>query len=379
MIDEKIRSDLEIILKKISDEVLYSENLLYGLHSGILGEIIFLLYSHLVYPDNRKLEAINQRLSRVILHGDKLNNSLAEGKAGLDFVLQLLIEHNILDKDVLEDYIKHRKENILSTIDAYPDDMYDYFYGYLGYLPIISYLNKPTAKMGFELIDSKLKNSLTDTHPIWTTFEKGNKKSDIINMGIPHGLLGILNFEVQRNKALNSNDSFYSDLILREINNHVKWDQEVAVPITLNEFVPTRLAWCNGDLSLLHTLKRIALYSKSDFPFTSWIETLKRKCLMRNTNNANIHDMCICHGYTGVLLRLESNRHLFSPIELQNILSYWTNNIIDHYKQKGTLYFNTDTEELGPNTGLFEGSSGTGLYILSLLYGIDDKWRIVVP
>jgi len=196
---------IEKSIKKIAQIVFESTiDATYGLLQGSGGSTLFLASNYFLTKDEKYLDKSLELLERNISSTSKVlfpnDFSIAFPAVSACWLIDQFIKKNILDESELTNSRIIVNHLIKSTL---PDDLnlnrHDLFYGYIGKALIILENDIELSKVNIDPFISALKqNAKMDNLGLyWNTpypFYKSHQYEDTINLGIPHGSLGIILF-----------------------------------------------------------------------------------------------------------------------------------------------------------------------------------------
>lgn len=382
------------------------ETYLASLYYGKGGEALFLIYMHLLTKDDHYLVNATKTLNAIIkdLESKPYPLGLAYGASGVAWLLQHIINLG---------YYKDENLDYLNTVDiiiekSLENDVhnknYDLFHGLIGkgmYF-LESYERTPDVahRALSEIVKSldKLKSTGGNIGITWKDFDTDDEGEIIdysFNLGIPHGIPGIILFltEVYEKNILKSS----VESLLRE---SCAWVLDTKVENSTSQFPPalddkhepiepgSRLAWCYGDIGISLALLKSAITLKDPL--------LKKKAIdiaLHSTNRKlgdsdvflkddRYPDCGFCHGLCGIALLYNSMYYITRMREFEQAQNYWLNLLyesIDHNELIFHDYNATTKKVTWPHNkhDLLEGMSGVGLTLLTVsnTFKNDFYWR----
>lgn len=142
-----------------------------------------------------------------------------------------------------------------------------------------------------------------------------------------------------------------------------------------DQFSPSRLSWCYGDLGVASALSIAGKVLNNKFYIKKSIEIMLNAARHRDLNKCRVVDACLCHGSAGVA-------HIFNRYYLENGLVefrtaslFWLEKTIDYVLNEESPSIKTwnpinKTWEI--KHGLLGGDVGVGLALLGFL-ALDKK------
>lgn len=354
---------------------------------------IVLLYSHFyevtgnISFKKKSLKIFNYLL-KIIETERAVTTTFCNGLAGLGWLFLYLKNNSevvdissLLELDSFLDEIDQLLEDEVDKMLC--DKNYDLLHGVLG---IGLYFIKREKYMTVERICVDLYHNcdFQDDEIKWKRFDKYRAKEYIFDLGLAHGNAGILYFlgKCYANHIAPAKCKFLIDGIIKFYLNN-KQDLQIvesnfpasikAGDYSSGQNIPmkSRLAWCYGDLGILHTLLLVS----------GWIDDKKSKCIFeallvevsmrRSASVTRLEDSQFCHGMTGVGYIFLSIYHLTQNHLFKEAAEYWINQVLDDGNNSnglaGYLF------KMGDNVGwedmmdVLNGIGGVGLFLTSYL------------
>lgn len=337
------------------------------------------------------------------------HNGFLEGFEGIFWMVDYLKKSNIIEDDsLLDDLVPYFIESLEIDLEH---NNFDVYHGSINKLNHIINSNKFSLESKENFVNIFLDNLYkTKTENEIGVFWYGEvyddqkgimKKIEGVNLGIPHGLPGLLIFLV-RLKELNFKHSKLELLIqgiLKTIlNSKNKIIQDSHFPDELyilnygKEFYrSSRLAYCYGDLGIAYAVlytSKILGKPELKTEIIATIEVLKNRLVTNSSIDVYedyfFLDTAFCHGLSGIVYMFSKINELLDDKEFKKRTAYWTSELLHNleiqlaitppvyypdYKQP------TDEKEekyTVDEQSILAGYSGTGLVLLSLFYNKYD-------
>lgn len=379
--------------------------------SGFTGVALFYGYLAKHSGNNKYYDKCEQIMEFCIDHLNTSHEpSLYGGHTGVAWTIRNLVNLGAFDKSSLE---------ILSDIDPVIEkssgifiksQFYSLMYGLIGqgvyYLEMIS-----NANLSNEAVDPfenlrKIVRALDhfsvnqDDTLTWIdhiSTEDKNSKNPIYNLGIPHGVSGILCFlsimhemDIEKERAENLLRQGVKWL-LKQKNNF--YDISYYPSLIGAEYLPhlTRLGWSYGDLCVALALLRTSqvLKDKSleeqalDTALISTKRNLKTAILYtKKENNFNYLDVGLCKGTAGIIMLYERFYDHFRDEALKKAQGFWLNLTFEYKNPAGGIagykaHISNDGEETHwtEDVAFLDGASGVGLSFISLINPGLKQWQ----
>ena len=402
----RVNATIEEIHQGISqDEHLRNKSNL-SLLTGESG--IALFYSHLyIYTQDEQYHQIVFSLLKNIYQQIDAQGirslNFGYGFTGIGWLVHHLKNLNLLQRSEILDFNKLDKQIAFAMLEQGKIGYLDYFSGALGYtLFFIQELNKSRIRYLEKLVIeiSKRKINILNSYA-WLEFNPavGTQSTTTVNLGIAHGMPSILSVLLQLYRK-GIMPHLCEEMIIGGINFFLEtgiFDDPEKGSIFPSAFNiheqneklsrQSRLAWCYGDLSILHLLIEIDNTFKLPAVKSVIAKMIIFECKRTNLEKNLVVDSGLCHGAAGVL-------HLFRRIkqklscdskwlipQLDLTIAYWTDLTLTKFKDNTGKYLTLDSTKNGYTTtyGLLEGMSGVGLVLLSMLLDTEKlKWDKVL-
>lgn len=331
-----------------------------------------------------------------------------EGFPGVIWVVNYLKKCNIIEDNSLLD---HLYPHLIQSLEI--DLKYNYFesfHGSINKLYFIINSNKfreiQVKSLIDEFIDTLYTNRIENKERIYwfdpVIGENDEFTTDrYINLGIPHGLPGVLIFlvklkdmEIQHEKL----DILIQGILKTIFDSKNEVVQESHFPSSIdilnlnkNYYSSSRLAYCYGDLGIAYAvLYTSKVLNKPELKkeIKSTIDSLKRRLITDSSIDVYedyfFLDTAFCHGLSGIVYMFNKINELLDDKEFEKRTTYWTSELLHNLERQlaitPPIYYPdykqpTDEKEEKYNIdeqSILAGYSGTGLVLLSLFYNKYD-------
>ncbi|WP_298223354.1 lanthionine synthetase C family protein [Flavobacterium sp.] len=314
-----------------------------SLLSGLPGIILTLLDTNATYPELvnlKKIKSLIDHLLDILYKSENLLPSYCGGIAGLGFLLDNLKEQNVLYDAEYDD--------ILEEIDSVLEDMFkveieedniDMLHGALGIG--LYFIKRKNERNVLEIINFLEKTAIKKDNQIyWKVFDKHVEKDFFYDFGLAHGNAGILYFFlkcIKHNILIDKSKAMAREMIIfftqntqtlsSDIYSFYQYKIEVSA-FDDSEYKPTnsRLAWCYGDLGILHTLLIASKILEDESLEKYAIEKLYHVSDRLSEREITKHDMDagFCHGTGGVAFIFKNVYELTKDVKFLPTIDHWT-------------------------------------------------------
>lgn len=392
-----------ILLNKLNDihETIKKEYINYpsvGLLSGLTGAALFQFYYAKLKDDEKHASLGMDILTNVL---EKVNKNLippdfCAGICGIGFAIDHLYQHDFLESNC---------DNLFADLDLkfyeimileMEQGNYDFLYGSLGYalyfLKRYETTNSSYQKIVYSGYIRDFLKLLSDNaifinknKVLWKKKDRNSSHSFSYDLGAAHGLASVISFLGR----INRHDDFGLDLkniLSGAINGLLSYKQPLKVgnsyfPNTILQTqeldLPSRLAWCYGDLGIGISLLQVSKYLKNDLLCNKAVNILEHCATRLSEAETGVIDAGFCHGAFG-------NAHIFKKayhqthIEIfKNTSDYWVNRGLKmahhedgfagfkQFSRKGDYY---------PSISMIEGIAGIGLVLIDHVSNSNHMW-----
>jgi lantibiotic modifying enzyme len=366
----------------------------FSLLSGGSGLVLVqsLLFKHT--GDIRYKEKVETNIDFIVKEAeasDSLSPTYCYGMAGFGWLLLYLNENQILEIDP-DEFLVDIDEMLSNYLDFFlNEENFDLLHGALGIG--LYYLKRGEIKK-VELIIRKLFNSsekLLDEIK-WQRYEKYSNIRDY-DFGLSHGQAGIIYFLT---KCIKNNilSELCKEMIYGSINfywNNIQDSNTVGSffpsSIICEDYknanrvkYPSRLAWCYGDLGILHTFFLFANYVEDKVLLDKVEDMLIEVSKRTETRETGLEDAQFCHGSSGVGYIYLNLYHITNNIVFKRAADFWMKEVLmmGENDEKGIIGYLFHDRNMGwvPKTGVLSGISGILLFLASYIDpGIKSNWN----
>lgn len=383
-----MRKRVQAVLEKINNAVLNLETGHAGLMQGDAGLRLF-NYQYSKFYDG----AYGQETSTVLLENlaelsFKLEiPTLCSGKSGVNWFFTFLYNENELIAEDRELICDDEEDLAKSALVMVAENNYDYLHGAIGILYALLYSENRNKEVYieqfFSILDNLIQKSPEKNIVPFFKFENNAFKADEVNLSLSHGVTGILKFclecmkrEVCLEKARKVAKSI-ADYLYTNHSDGTLGSFFANVIGGDSQFVPSRLAWCYGDLTIGYVLYQFGSWVDDTKVKTFGEEVLKGTTLRTNKINTMVSDAGICHGSAGIAHIYNRLYVTYQLASFRDARDYWitqTLDIIDHTDwSEGYKRYDGYKKSFEPDQTLLEGAAGIGLVLLTYLSG-DFSW-----
>lgn len=319
----------------------------------------------------------------------RLSSAFCDGLAGWGWLMIYLKEHGILN-DFDDSLLEEVDEAVAGNLDAMLDNgNYDLFYGTLGMG--LYFLKRKKTRIVEQILHHLSENAVKDEDEMkWIQFRPVTSAQPRYDLGLPHGITGILHFinKCYRQDVL---PALCETLLKKGIaffQNNIQdeekagaffpyWIATAKYADRKNNLVRSRIAWCYGDLNILYTLLQVSRTVKDKALENTLIKMLLRTCERRAPTETDIEEAGFCHGASGVAyIFLKLFRQTGLPA-FKETADYWYQQTCDLGIEQGPAgYLFHSGQELGiPVSGILEGLGGVTLSFLAYLHPeLGENW-----
>jgi lantibiotic modifying enzyme len=366
-----------------------------GLYSGKAGLVLFYAYLARQTGKERHFDLYSRLLDECILDVNDvaLSGTLVAGVPGIAWLIRHLVHIGMLDESAVE-LLEPLEPLIVESleVDLARKD-YELFTGVAGKgLYFLEGPMTPIARRGIErILEILQEGAVAEGEGISWLREKWSTGEVFFDLGVPHGISGIILFLCRV-----SGTGIEPDGVRRLIEGAVAWVMSKEQAGGLGHFphiagreFSGRLAWCYGDLGVASALlaagEALSLPDLKEKALATF-----RKDAARDIRTASvfrhkqygIYDRGLCHGTAGIALIFNHMYKKTGGEEHRHAAEYWTDltlSIKPAGKGKGLagyLFPHTDSDKRWvSNPYLLEGSTGVGLFYLSLLNEERSAWK----
>lgn len=251
----------------------------------------------------------------------------------------------------------------------------DYYHGASGYLFYFLMKNK-FARLETLLLrySQQVEKNLHEGNWYTPFYQKGNTSIMVINMGVPHGITGILlmlllAIEKGMKATVTPTVIKICDFLLKSRFAESNKSLFPSIIKQSGEKVDSGIAWCYGDLMASYAILKTGLLL-NDIYYT---ELGYQMLLQLNERTDYLkEDLCLCHGYASLIVIYKKIHQLTGEKCFKQRCDFFYQNSIKIFESKMKKYQKEHAHcDFFENPSLFAGFPG---YFLSLLtWDIEDN------
>lgn len=386
-----IEVDISAFLKEKNS---YDPSLLSS-HAGL---VIFYAYLFLHFKKDKYLNKALNILATCIdcMWTKELNTSLGTGFTGIAWVIQHLVELELLDPKSVEGLDEIDKYISMSITADFKQSNYDLFYGAIG--KGVYFLGRKKDSLTKNCLESIIKGLESiaiyeETGITWECIKLGPgfEKVQCKELGLAHGVASVIGILSRIYKLKILQEKNYNllheaiDWMLKRKKNSGLCLYPIAIP-TNNRI--EWLAWCSGDLgiafALYHAGKALGerqlmnealniVFNASRIDFDGSI--------VHFNNEKKIIDAGFCHGTLGLAYMFNKFYKMTKEIKFKERVDYWLNITLHYNYSNGDIsnFLKYNGKNSSNNSwildrGIIEGTAGIGLVLLSLINPKSSNW-----
>jgi lantibiotic modifying enzyme len=394
---ELFSKKLENIAQALKNQCKDSDDV--GLMTGQTGIALFFFYYSRFTDDQQYYDYALELLEKIVekLNEDMNLHTFCSGIGGIGWTFEHLTQKEFFQADIGE---------ILSELDPFlfqsmrmdiKRDYFDFMHGALGsgfyFLQRYQHSRNPLyMNYLIQLIDYLLNSGSRDSKGFFTwetilNHEKGNRG---FNLGLAHGMPGIMTFlsklyelDIDKTRILPLLQGTVGYLLSQRLdtsNYHSVFPRHICKEEPL---CSSRLGWCYGDTGIGITLwltgQRLKNHKWKDIA----IETLLHSTLRKDPQKNSVFDTCFCHGTSGVA-------HMYNRIfqytglkEFKEACNFWLKKTLeigqfqeDESIGAGFKFWHGEGNEghWVNEYNVLNGIAGIGLVLISALSDIEPAW-----
>jgi lantibiotic modifying enzyme len=312
------------------------------------------------------------------------------GLAGLGWLLIYLNKHNIIDMDA-DEYLEELDELLDIELDRMLQTKnFDILHGAMGLG--VYFINRNKESSVIKIINALIADKKEMAPGIaWSRFDAYARKDYIYDFGLAHGNAGTLYFlgkcckagiMQQECKALiDGSIEFFMDNIQPESAGSF-FPNSIAVKhykTDAPQVQMSRVAWCYGDLGILHTLLLISVWREDKILKDKVLTMLLKVAERRSVPESMIKDAGFCHGTVGNSYLFKNIYKLSGNVVFSQTADYWLEQTMNFCRNEpssvgGFLFYKGDTG-FTPQIDILSGTAGVGLVLADHTYAIDSDWN----
>lgn len=362
----------------------------YSLLGGDFGAIFFLYYYSLIdkYYEGKADEAIDRLFQLVSTQKLRLLNTYCNGLAGIGIGLHILEEEGFISgiSDSLEDFDLFLEASLKREFIAKNTD---FLHGIIGigiyFIKRYPFIPERAGAQLALIADYLTQNAIVneDNRQLKWMFEskdlKTGKTEIRSNISLSHGMASVIlflsrlivqNILPDRISAIKQQLTMATDYIIDQQLDCKEYGSYFPSFSREEPLNGSRLAWCYGDLGIAVALWQVGgVLQRKDYKDFA-IEVLRFAALHRRNLKENaVFDAGICHGAAGVGQIFYRMFKETGYTEFYDAYTYWKDITVRMgYHEDGLAgykHFDASHMQWDNSTGLLEGVSGIGLFLLS--------------
>jgi len=387
------RTSIENKLSEITEVLKGNNSLDSSLFVGHSGLAIFWAYVNQLCNDPSLTIEIEKSIAigLEIFGKERAAHTFCNGFAGVCWATEHLASKNWIEADIsslfedIEPYLAITSENDFSRY------LFDFMHGGLGAgMYFLERSTFPTAQAHLTMMINYLEQQKItlgeDIYWINNFMKTGQQDLKLeLNLGLAHGIPSVLYFltkcyekDIEKARCQYLLEGSIQWLIKQK--NVIKSLSLFPATVKENETVgiPSRLAWCYGDLGIASTIWLAGKALKNEEWKKESLRIMLHACERKDLAANNVLDAGICHGAAGVA-------HFFNrfywetkmPI-FKETAGYWINETLKMATfSDGLAGFKSwqgDAKQWLSEYGLLEGVTGIGLVLHSYLSDEEPTW-----
>ncbi|MBW4359325.1 lanthionine synthetase LanC family protein [Flavobacterium taihuense] len=356
-----------------------------GLYNGLSGFILFYDCMYKAYPveefENKLLAVIEK--TNELIEEKQSSITLCSGIAGYGLTLLRIKSSSI---DISEDYFNNIDAFLLDDFKLfYESNCFDFMHESMGIA--MYYIERFKLNKNETLSNVLCAFAENLIHKIEIDFKQVLVKSDesrgeYYSLGMAHGVAGYMNFLIYLKKHLAPLNTDISDALrvcadflvsYKQYDSQTKQYYPNLFSLKTNDFIPSRLSWCQGDLGVSNALYNTGVFLDDTLIIKEAI-ALMNHCATISFEDSAVNDFGVCHGSAGILIQFYLASKKFK-IDYSREIDRWfetlkkqTNNFEEF------LWYENSSNKYIPETNLLVGTVGLGLTVLTIENKIDLTW-----
>lgn len=357
-----------------------------GLFTGSTGIIIFCKHYEKNFPNIRNNCILKNYVNLLFeqLMSGMVQLPFCSGLTGVLSGLRYMNEEELLSidySDIEENYKKYLQRFSLENIR---NNNYDFFHGGLG---IVKYFAESSTFVN-QAINALDEVAIKDCNIYKWLSHLGIENRYGYNISLCHGIASIVSVlsslshpDIDYEKRDRIITGACNYLLTQEIERDKYGcqfpsisaeNQSDAIPL------PSRLAWCYGDLGIAVALWQAGKVLHNNFWTNKAIEIFSFSANRKNLDDCKIVDAGLCHGTSSIYMMYkymftQTNKQIF-----EETLDYWLEKTLEMGESpnglSGYMSWKGYKRSWELDYGLLDGLSGIGLVLLTDLGYIDNKW-----
>lgn len=364
----------------------------YSVFTGYAGILLLYAEYYKVSKNKELRDKINEIVSLAIDEvnsEEKINPTYCTGLAGFAMLLIYLKENEVIIPD--DDFFESIDEFLEAGLDYFlTTQNIDILHGAMG---ISLYFIKRGNLSATSKMISYLEHNLEylDLSATWRKLDPASETEYRYDYSLSHGNASILYFLAkcfssgfnrdQTKRIITKLVQFYRiniqdrDVIGSFYPGHLT-EKEFKSPERDGSF--SRMAWCYGDLGILHTILLVSKWI-DDEQLLQWaVDRLKETTYRRDFQETLCRDAGFCHGSAGIAY-IYRNVYRMTKIEhFEDAEKYWLKQTVSYGNSQDNRtcgYLFITREGLFPNFELLEGLVGVGLVLFERSNNSTSEWN----
>jgi len=354
---EKWRNIINFCLKNSKESTDFS-----GLVNGKCGVILLCAQLYQVFKDKFYLDRLYKE-SDAIMSLHNANSSLGYGVSGVAWTMNLIGKFQLFSET--EDWFT--EVDLFLEMEFFrkiQESNVDYFEGAMGILfYFLEKENYPKDKLDSYIASfcKYVSNHAQKEDWIKTQFNaKENKINNVINLGVPHGISGVLLLLliIKEKRETSNNDSLIETIIELIISFELKNENKYSYyPLVYGYDTQnfSIMGWCYGDLMVGYAIYKAGMLLNIPRYVVYGMDILVASTFRGN----NFKDkLVLCHGFTSLFYIYHCIYHK-TKNEIFKIRSlHWKNKAIELFSLRYKKYLKCGEDDFFENSSLFFGYPG---------------------
>jgi lantibiotic modifying enzyme len=367
----------------------------FSLLSGQAGIVLLqaMLYQGTKNEDYKKLIQDGlDHITGIIETAERPISTYCSGLAGLGWLIIYLNRNKIIDIDA-DEYLEELDELLDVEVDRmlYTKN-FDILHGAMG---LGMYFIKRNKENSVIKIIRALIADKQEMNPgiAWSRFDAYARKEYIYDFGLAHGMAGILYFLGKCYKAgiMQKECKELIDGCVEFFMNNIQPENDAPGSFFPNSILAkqygtneqqaqmSRVAWCYGDLGILHTLLLISIWLEDEMLNDKVLTMLLKVAKRRSVPESMIKDAGFCHGTVGNCYLFKNIYNLSGNTVFLETADYWLKQTLHFCRNEpssvcGYLFFKGD-KGWTPQTDILSGLGGIGIVLADYTYAINSDWN----
>lgn len=372
------------ILNTISRTTITSAASAYpSLHAGTAGVMLFeYMNSKRTGIDSEYMDRFFEALSGTTI--EEVDHTFCSGKSGINWFYNFLYREKAIDEEDL-DLLCYDNELLLKlAVQDIGKDNYDLLHGAIGTAYAMLYHFQTGYTPYFTIIFEQLEKLIGSGPGMIPHFDLKSRKlaPDAVNLGLAHGIPGILKFCMQCYKqgVCSGQALVIAQQIIRFLLDHKNTDTATSHFGYMSGTAAaqgSRLAWCYGDLSIALVLYQAGRLFSEPQLMQLGTDIALHSAARRSDESTQVCDAGICHGSAGLTYMFLKMEHYTQLPEFKEAAHYWLDRTAAYSMFEdgpaGFKKFNPVTHTFDNDHGLLEGVAGIGLVLYTYVTG-DFSW-----